>query len=319
MDTPENETIPAGLSLRFTLAGHTDNIHRISWSPSGDVLVSPSRDKTTRFWKDGQLIGMLKDSVGRSIAAAWAPDGEHIALVADNDVLRLWNVARGESERTRSGGLGQVTSVAWAPDNRVVATGSLKHGVRLWDAEFKNFRSLTKKNSEPIYCLAFSKRGPYLAAGTQSGAILIWNLDDDKESGSWPAHPGGVFSLHYSAANGQLASSGADGLIQLWDPMTGANECALKGHTAAVNSVSVSHDGRLLASKSADGTVRIWSLEIEETLAVLAESVGPTWLPGIDFHPAEAVLATLGANDRVIRVWDLDFASLLGDQGPGAF
>lgn len=304
---------PAGLRLRATLLGHTDSIHRIRWSPSGDVLVSPSRDKTTRFWKGDVLAGMLKDSVGRSIAAAWAPDGQHIALVADNDILRLWDVTAGESTRTRSGGLGQVTCIAWAADNSVVATGALKDGVRLWDPEFKNFRALTPKTFDPVFCLAFAKRGSYLAAGTRTGSIFVWNPDDNKPIHQWPAHPGGVYSLEYCHTKTQLISSGADGLIRLWDPLTGKCEGELAAHTAGVNCISPSFDDRLLASKSSDGTVRLWSLEIEESLVVLAEPAGPTWLPGIAFHPTEAVLATLGQEDQVIRIWDVDVAALLGD------
>lgn len=311
--TQQDKTIPEGLSLRCTLTGHTDSIHRIVWSPAGDVLVSPSRDRSTRFWKDGKLLDMLKDKAGRSIAAAWSPDGKRIALVADNDILRLWNIEAGASERTRSGGLGHVTSVAWSPNNNVVATGTLKTGVRLWDPEFKSFRALGKKGAEPVYCVAFSKKGSYLAAGMSSGLIRVWNLDDGKEPENLEGHSDSVYSLVFSATSGLLASGSADGTIRLWDPVESREECVLQGHAGAVHSVSISSHGRLLASKSADETVRLWSLEIEEPIAVLAEPLGKTWLPGIAFHPLEPILATLGQDDLVIRLWDLDFAKLLGE------
>ena len=49
-----------------------------------------------------------------------------------------------------------------------------------------------------------------------------------------------------------------------------------------------------------------------EQVAKLKEPSSEYWPPGLAFHPSAPVLATLGAKDRVIRIWDLDFATLLG-------
>lgn len=305
------DQIPDGLKLKHTLRGHASTIHRISWSPVEDILVSPSFDRSTRFWKDGKRLHILKDSVGRFTAAAWSPDGQKLALASDNDMLRLWNTEKGESDRTRSGGLGHITCVGWDPDGRHVATGALNGSLRLWDPEFKNFKPLIKKSNDKVYCLAFCVFRPQLAIGLESGLIRIWDMIEQTELPCIEAHKGPVYSIAFSKTDGMLISSGADGTIRLFDDEI-RKENILKGHQAAVTSISISADNSILASKSHDQTVRLWSLEIFEELAKLPEACGTSWLPGIDFHPKKPLLATLGEQDKIIHIWEIDLVKLTG-------
>jgi len=49
----------------------------------------------------------------------------------------------------------------------------------------------------------------------------------------------------------------------------------------------------------------------QQTVATLAEEASPNWAAGLAVHPSAPVLATLGRDDSVIRIWDLDFTALL--------
>jgi len=121
-----------------------------------------------------------------------------------------------------------------------------------------------------------------------------------------------VYSITSSPNGRVLASCSADQTIRLWTPSTGQQVGILEGHTNAIISVSFSCDGHLLASKSGDGTVRIWRTDIWEVVAVLEEPTAKLWDPSLAFHPKAPILATLGEEDRVIRIWSLDVDTLLG-------
>lgn len=101
-------------------------------------------------------------------------------------------------------------------------------------------------------------------------------------------------------------------MIRLWDAGTRQLTTILEGHTDIINSISISFDDYLLASKSGDGTVRLWRCDTGENVVVLDEPASTSWPLGLAFHPNAPVLATLGENDTVIRIWDLDFDVILG-------
>lgn len=307
-----NNDIPNELQLVHTLQGHTSNIHQISWSPVNSILASPSMDKTTQLWQDGKRLEMLRDSAGRFIASAWSPDGNKLALSSDNDMLRLWDLEKGKSDRTRSGGLGLITCIGWTLDGVHIVTGAMNGNLRIWDNEFKNFTTLIKKSNDKIYCLALSNFSSLLAIGFESGKIQIWNMDSHKEVTILDVHKGPVYSLAYNAIDGTLLSSGADQSIRLFQNEN-YKATVLQGHTKAVTSLSFSFDHKLFASKSLDNTVRIWSYEILETLAILPENSGAHWLAGLAFHPTQPLLATLSNNDKSIRIWEIDVAQITGE------
>jgi len=128
-------------------------------------------------------------------------------------------------------------------------------------------------------------------------------------------HEDAINGIAWSLDGRTLASGSDDKTIQLWDTETGQRTSILEGHTGSVLGVSFSSDGHLLASKSADKTVRLWRCNSREMVAILYE---PT--PGIfggstalASHPKAPVLATLGENDMVTRIWDLDLSVLLGE------
>ncbi len=61
-DDEVRKNLPAGVKLVRTLRGHTGWIGRISWSPDGRMLASPSEDNTIRVWdaETGQCLRVLK-------------------------------------------------------------------------------------------------------------------------------------------------------------------------------------------------------------------------------------------------------------------
>jgi len=89
----------------------------------------------------------------------------------------------------------------------------------------------------------------------------------------------------------------------------------LEGHTGVVRSVHFSSDGWFLASKALDGRVVVWRCDRGEPVSCIVDEGASTyWPPGIAFHPHEPILATLGENDTVIRIWEVDGSELVGSQ-----
>lgn len=113
-----------------------------------------------------------------------------------------------------------------------------------------------------------------------------------------------AWSEHHQA----LFSGGSDKAIRGWNIRTGRQIGVLTGHTSEVCSLSFSADGAWPASKAAGqaAAVRLWRCDTWDCVRTLREVQSGEWPPALAFHPHQAVLATLGEANTVIRLWDVD-------------
>ncbi|MCF8054254.1 MAG: pentapeptide repeat-containing protein [Deltaproteobacteria bacterium] len=66
-------------------------------------------------------------------SCAFAPDGKSIVSGANDNTLRLWDVATGKEIRKFTGHPNSVTSCAFAPDGQSIVSGARDNTLRLWD------------------------------------------------------------------------------------------------------------------------------------------------------------------------------------------
>ena len=320
--------IPPSFTLRHTLRWHTDEINQIIWSPNGQMLASQSNDRTIVVWDADaeQQYQTLKGSSNESVS--WSPDGQMVALGSIFN-LSIWDIKTGVSRRMFKTAPG-IHCVAWSPDGSLLASDFKDNTVRLWNVETGQLFQRLIGHSDIIRSLAWSPNGHLLASGANDHKILLWNAASGELHNILTGHSNLVTCVAWSPDGSLLASSSTDNTIRLWDPKIGQEKGILEGHTNAISNISFSFDGRLLASKSRDGTIRLWCLNTQETVAKLKEISsfgwnkettsyrygGKKWNASLAFHPNAPILATLGEADTVIRIWDLDFATLLGTAPP---
>jgi WD40 repeat protein len=312
-DESERDSIPPGFKLRHTLRGHKAWIGRIAWSPDGRTLASPSSDKTLRLW-DTETGEELRTLNGHDLAVygvVWSRDGRMLASGSADSTIRLWDAETGKVLRTLKGHDLAVYSVKWSPVEQTLASGSSDSTIQLWDAETGKVLRTFVGHSTAVYSVAWSPDGLSLASGSVDSTIRLWDAETGKELRKLKGNSGAIPSVAWSPDGQKLASGSVESTIHIWDAKTGRQTNRLEGHTSDVTSVSFSSDGCLLASKSIDGTVRLWRCDTWETVAVLPESTHKGGQTGLSFHPKLPVLATLGEEDKVIRIWDLDLSILL--------
>jgi small GTP-binding protein len=142
--------------------------------------------------------------------------------------------------------------------------------------------------------------------------IRLWDVQTGHSLRTLNGHTNWIFSVAWSPDERILASGSNDATIRLWNPDTGIQTDTLESVSGAIQSISFSYDGRFLVSRSGEGTVRLIRTDTWDIVALLHESASLRIPPGLAFHPSAPVLATLSEKDTVIRIWDLDFATLLG-------
>ncbi len=272
----------ANAALSTPLAGHTDSVNKVVFSPDGHTLATGSADRTVRLWNVtdpthptplGQPLTGHTNSVN---AVVFSPDRRTLASGGADQTVRLWNV----TDPAHPTPLGQpltghtnvVTAVVFSPDGRTLASTSDDQSVRLWNVTDPAHptalgQPLTGHTSN-VRSVVFSPDGHTLATGSNDRTVRLWNLTD-------PAHPtplgqpltghaNSVNEVVFSPDGRTLASGSNDGTVRLWNVTDPAHPTPLgqplTGHTNYVNAVVFSPDGRTLASGSADQTVLLWSL-----------------------------------------------------------
>ncbi|MCA8917362.1 MAG: pentapeptide repeat-containing protein, partial [Planctomycetes bacterium] len=73
--------------------------HGLSWSPTGDRLLSAGNDGTLRVWDaaSGDCLRTLRGHEGWVHSCAWSPTGDHLLSAGNDGTLRVWDATTGEA------------------------------------------------------------------------------------------------------------------------------------------------------------------------------------------------------------------------------
>ncbi len=300
-----------GFTLRHVLRGHQEWIGSIAWSPDGACLASPSADKTIRIWEMGKGACVCTlQSTNWVTSAAWSPNDQRLASSSFDTNLQVWNGRSGKLLQTLEGHSGTVYSVAWSPNGQLLASSSDDKTIKLWNTHTSKLLQTLQGHDTRVTSVSWSPDGERLASASGE-TIKVWDTDSSKHLQILKEHSNSFYRVTWSPDGKRIVSAGEGGAIVLWNIAQAKALHVLEGHSDFVNCAVFSHDGHWLASKSGDHTVRLWHCDTWACVAVLEESSSARWPPSVAFHPSLPVLATLGENDTIIRIWELDEAILL--------
>ena len=157
-----------------TLAGHTDTVYSVAFSPDGQTLASGS---------------------------------------ADNTII-LWDATTGQYKQTLIGHKRAVYSIAFSPDGTTLASGSWDRTIKLWDTATWKYRHTLVGHEKVVYCVAFSPDGQILASGGADKAIILWDTNTGKHVETLVKHNKSIYGIAFSPDGQTLVSGSADKRIR---------------------------------------------------------------------------------------------------------
>lgn len=223
--------------------------------------------------KDPRLIIDPQGHSAKVNKLAFSPDGNNLVSISDDKSIRIWNVAKGELERTLrpysgGGSDGRLYAAALSPNGRFLAIGgyTVENDIRIIDLMNTSNIVILKGHNGIITDLEFDAEGYRLASASEDKTIKIWTLTVKdkklalKEAKTLEGHTAQVYDVAFSPDGKQLVSGSYDTSLRLWNLSAGSSTL-MKMHFEKVQCVAFSPDGKNIISGSSDSRILVWDNE----------------------------------------------------------
>jgi hypothetical protein len=168
------EPLPENAAVR--LAGHSDGVRSVAWSPDARFLLTGSRDRTLALWdaSTGERVRVMEGHDGGVTSVAFSPDGALALSGSQDKSVILWEVASGKLLRRMKGHTQWVTCVAFAPDGRRALSGSLDRTAILWDTTDGSQILPLAGHGDRVLAVAFSPDGKQALTASADRSVQLW-------------------------------------------------------------------------------------------------------------------------------------------------
>ncbi|EMC94289.1 hypothetical protein BAUCODRAFT_150474 [Baudoinia panamericana UAMH 10762] len=192
----------------------------------------------------------------------YSPSGDRVITCADDGKVKIWDTASGFCIVTFTEHTSGVTACEFARRGNVLFTASLDGSVRAFDLiRYRCFRTFTAPKRLSFSSIAVDPSGEVVAAGSLDDFdIHIWSVQTGQLLDQLAGHEGPVSSLAFAPNGGSLISGSWDRTVRIWSVFARTQTSEPLQLQADVLCVTVRPDSKQLAVSTLDGQLTFWSL-----------------------------------------------------------
>ena len=194
-----------------TLASGSEDSTIILWDMTTGEHIKTLARPTGPFVGPTDLLAGHTDTV---YSVAFSPDGTTLASGSADNTIILWDATTGQYKETLIGHKRAVYSIAFSPDGTTLASGSWDRTIKLWDTATWKYRHTLVGHEKVVYCVAFSPDGQILASGSADKAIILWDTTTGKRVETLTKHRKAVYGVAFSPDRQTLVSGSTDKRIR---------------------------------------------------------------------------------------------------------
>ncbi|CZT21947.1 probable periodic tryptophan protein PWP2 [Ramularia collo-cygni] len=213
-------------------------------------------------WQSESYILKQQGHFDSMNALTYSPSGDRIITCADDGKIKVWDTTSGFCIVTFTEHTSGVTACEFAKRGNVLFTASLDGSVRAFDLiRYRCFRTFTAPKRLSFSSLAVDPSGEVVAAGSLDDFdVHIWSVQTGQLLDQMSGHEGPISTLAFAPNGGNLVSGSWDRTVRIWSIFGRTQTSEPLQLQADVLAVSVRPDGRQIAVSTLDGQLTFWSL-----------------------------------------------------------
>ena len=242
--------------------GHTGDITSMTFSSTGDLLVTGSEDRTVRVWDASTTIckGMLRGMSQSVTSMNFSPTNDFLLVTSNDATIRIFDMNKMTSRYTLTGHSNRVTGGKFIDQNTIV-TGSNDRTLKWWDVSHSRCK-LSCPTGSAVTGLCTSRN--QVITSHVDGTVKFW---DDRQKDALfviDVYEGVACNdvLYFDNFSETIWTNGKNNCIYGINPLV--MKVILKHeHEQYINPgsrLSISPDGYYLTVGNVNGSLLIWDV-----------------------------------------------------------
>ncbi len=233
--------------------------------------------------------------------AKFSPDGTLIATASDDNTVRFWNAATGESIGEPLQLKNFPNALAFSPDGKRFVT-TVDGSIGLWDTTTRKLLLQTRGPTGGVHDAAFSPDGKRLVTwGEENKTARIWDMETGERLGNIIQHQHWIASAVFSPDGNFILTGSVDKTARLWDAASGEPVGEPFSSRGDIVSAMFSPDGKQIVTASQDTTALIWDVPTRKPIGEPLTHDAAVWKA---FFSPDGSRVVTASNDQTAKIWN---------------
>ena len=287
------------------LRGHRGAITDAAFSGDGQRLISICDDRSIRVWQHQgsgrfKLLITIPKTEDVPVRATLSQDGNLVAVVGMDDIVRLWDVRKEATVQRLFGHQNTVTDIEFFNEDRMLITSSLDRTVRIWEIESGITARVLEGHETGITDITIA--GNLLYTASNDHTVRTWELRAERRRGmvsELDLHPRRPNSVAIAPGNDLLAIGFASGELSLHALPSTELLWTRHAHDTNITRMAFDHTGQRLATASFDTELKLWQVSPRTNSLIRTYTQHANVINDVVFSPDGRYLATASLGSQL--------------------